>query len=244
MFLGMTISVSRTGLPPGQHAASGFPRFGTHLQKPPPPIPAAPTIQIAGGVQEAFHVPVADLEHLPRTERVADFHCVAGWSATDLRWEGVSFADFYAQVIEPAVQRSARITHLGFEGLDGYRSVVAIEDALAEDVLIADHLNGCPLTGDHGAPVRLVSPLQYGFVSTKHLCRVVVRTSAPRENFGHAASLAQLLLRGPLFQPHPRARVWREERHRHLPGWALRAVYRPLIRPIAFLSRSRDDAGG
>jgi DMSO/TMAO reductase YedYZ molybdopterin-dependent catalytic subunit len=231
------MNLSNRKLPPGQRAATGFPRFGTHLHRPPPPIPADPTIQIAGAVTEPFHVPVADLEKLPRIDLVADFHCVAGWSATNLRWEGVSFPVFYSRVIEPSLQRGASITHLVFEGLDRYRSVVGIEDALADQVVIADRLNGRPLTSDHGAPVRLVSPLQYGFVSTKHLCRIEVRTSAPRENYGHAASLAKALLRGPLFQRHPRARVWKEERHRHLPGWALRPLYRPLIRPIAFLSK-------
>lgn len=56
------------------------------------------------------------------------------------------------------LQPGADVTHLGFVGLDGYRSVVTIEDALADDVLIADSLNGQPLDADHGAPVRLVSP--------------------------------------------------------------------------------------
>jgi DMSO/TMAO reductase YedYZ molybdopterin-dependent catalytic subunit len=51
------------------------------------------------------------------------------------------------------------VTHVAFGGLDGYRSVVTIEDALAEDVLIAERLEGRPLDGDHGAPVRLVRPM-------------------------------------------------------------------------------------
>jgi DMSO/TMAO reductase YedYZ molybdopterin-dependent catalytic subunit len=191
---------------------------------------------------EPFHVPVADLVHLPRTELVADFHCVSGWSATNLRWEGVAFAAFYSRVVEPALGSGTSITHLVFEGLDGYRSVVELADALADEVLIADRLSGMPLKADHGAPVRLVSPLQYGFVGTKHLCRVEVHSAEPNDNYGHAAPPARLLLRGPLFQRHPRARVWNEERHRHLPGWALRALYRPLIRPIMALCRRDLDA--
>ena len=46
-------------------------------------------------------------------------------------------------------------------------SASGTEDALADGVLIADRLDGRPLDGDHGAPARLVSPNQYGFVSTK-----------------------------------------------------------------------------
>ena len=56
---------------------------------------------------------------------------------------------------------------------------MSIEDALADDVLIAEHLDGRPLDGDHGAPARLVSPDQYGFVSTKHLCSIELHTGVP-----------------------------------------------------------------
>ena len=103
-----------------------------------------------------------------------------------------------------------------------------IEDALADDVLIAEHLDGRPLDSDHGAPARLVSPSQYGFVSTKHLCRIELHTAEPIE--------ANVSPADRLLASHPRARVWEEERHRHLPAWSVRPVYRSLIRPIRFLS--------
>src|SRR4051794_2098936 len=184
-------------LPPGQHRVDGFPRLGTHLHRPPPPIPTDPAIEIKGGVTEPFKVPLADLASLPRRELRADFHCVAGWSATDLRWEGVPFDAFYRHVIEPAIRPGATITHLAFGGLDRYRSVVALEDALAEDVLIAEHLDDRPLDSDHGAPVRLVSPSQYGFMSTKHLCLIELHTSEPTERYLHLSKLGQAFLRGP-----------------------------------------------
>ena len=37
-------------LPPGQRAVDGFPRFGAHLQRPPPAVPATPAIEITGAV--------------------------------------------------------------------------------------------------------------------------------------------------------------------------------------------------
>jgi DMSO/TMAO reductase YedYZ molybdopterin-dependent catalytic subunit len=221
-------------LPPGQRAVDGFPRFGTHLHRPPPSIPPDPVISIGGGVTAPFSVPLARLSALPRRELTADFHCVAGWSATGLRWEGVAFETFYGEIIEPALRPGASITHVVFRGLDGYRSVASIEDALAEDVLIAQHLDGRPLDPDHGAPVRLVSPRQYGFVSTKHLCRIDV----------HGDDHPQPFKRGPLIEPHPRARVWEEERHRYLPAWALRPVYRLLVPPFRFLSARGSDSDG
>lgn len=215
-------------LPPGQRRIDGFPRFGTHLARPAPAVPRDPVIEISGAVASPFALPLAALATLPRRELTADFHCVAGWSATDLHWEGVGFADFYRAIIEPAVRPGASVTHVVFGGLDGYRSVASIEDALAEDVLIAERLDGRPLDGDHGAPARLVSPHQYGFISVKHLCRIELHTAEPT---GVYASPALRVL-----APHPRARVWEEERHRLLPAWSVRRVYRLLIVPIAFLS--------
>ncbi len=176
----------------------------------------------------SFVLPLELLATLPRRELVADFHCVAGWSATVLQWEGVAFETFYRALVEPSVRPGAAITHVVFGGLDRYRSVALLADVLTEDVLVADRLDGRPLDGDHGAPARLVSPHQYGYVSTKHLCRIELHTAEPT---GVHRSRALRLLK-----PHPRARVWEEERHRYLPAWSLRHVYRLFIPPITFLS--------
>jgi DMSO/TMAO reductase YedYZ molybdopterin-dependent catalytic subunit len=213
-------------LPPGQRRIEGFPRFGTHFHRPAPAIPADPVIKISGAVTKPFVVPLTDLATLPRRELTADFHCVAGWTATDLHWEGVPFETFYRLIIVPALAPETTITHVAFAGLDGYRSIVLLEDALAEDVLIAEWLDGRPLDSDHGAPVRLVSPQQYGFVSTKHLCRIELHTASPAERY-HPRRAVQLGLW--LVKPHRRARVWHEERHRYLPAWSVRRLYRSII---------------
>jgi DMSO/TMAO reductase YedYZ molybdopterin-dependent catalytic subunit len=219
---------ARRTLPPGQRRTDGFPRFGAHLSRSAPAVPDDPAIEISGAVTEGFDLPIATLDTLPRREITADFHCVAGWSATDLCWEGVAFETVYRTYVEPALAPGAPVTHVVFCGLDGWRSVVTLEDALADDVLIAQHLDGRPLDGGHGAPARVVSPRQYGYVSTKHLCRIEVHTAEPPS---HESLLERLLL-----QSHPRGRVWEEERHGFLPPWVIRPVYRALIAPIAKLS--------
>jgi DMSO/TMAO reductase YedYZ molybdopterin-dependent catalytic subunit len=229
-------AVPRAGsLPPGQRARRDFPRFGTHLHLPPPAIPAAPAIEIAGSVREPFTVALAKLAALPRTELIADFHCVGGWSTTGLRWEGIPFAAFYREIIEPTLA-TEQPTHLVLQGLDGYRVVEAVEDALADNVLLADHLDGQPLTGDHGAPIRFLSPSQYGYVSAKHLCRIEVWKQEPPENYGYVHPLGWAVMRPPFFWRHPRGRVWHEERNRHLPPRLLRVVYAPIRAPIRWLS--------
>jgi DMSO/TMAO reductase YedYZ molybdopterin-dependent catalytic subunit len=215
-------------LPPGQRALAGFPRFGTHLGRPAPAVPSDPVIEIGGAVARTVTLPLAELATLPRTEITADFHCVAGWSATGLRWEGVAFETFYREVVEPRARPDAAVSHVAFAGLDGHRSVVTLEDALSDDVLIAEQLDGRPLDPDHGAPARLVSPGQYGYVSTKHLCRIELHTTEPKA-VRAAHPVSQVLLRGPLVKAHPRARVWEEERHPYLPARALRPFYRLTI---------------
>ena len=62
------------------------------------------------------------------------------------------FRTFYETLVEPRLLPRRSPTHLVFGGLDRYRSVVEIDDALAPDVLLADRLDGEPLTPAHGAP--------------------------------------------------------------------------------------------
>ena len=226
----------REALPPGQRAIDGFPRWGTLRYRPPPLVSADPAIQITGCGVTPLAVRLADIAGVKSVELVADLHCVAGWSATNLRWKGVPFEHLYREVIEPAIPSEMAITHFVFAGLDRYRCVVGIEDALAEDVLIAHSLNGRPLDPDHGAPVRLVSPSQYGYVSVKHLCRIELHTSEPNEHVGLTSALASLLTLRFLFERHSRARVWREERNGALPTWLVRPIYRLLTPAIRILS--------
>lgn len=215
-----------TRLPPGQRPVRGFPRFGAELTRPPPQWPAGTTVDVVGDLVRRVSFSPAELADLPRRELSADFHCVAGWSALDLLWEGVPFVDLYRLLVEPALTEGARVRYVVFVGLDGYRSIVALEDARAADVLVADRLDGQPLTAEHGAPLRLVSPDQYGFVSTKHLRRIELYPSEPVAFYHPTRSVQRALL---AVRPHPRARVWREERHRYVPSWLVRRIYRSLV---------------
>jgi DMSO/TMAO reductase YedYZ molybdopterin-dependent catalytic subunit len=214
-------------LPPGQRAVLGLPRFGTNLAHPPPPASESMTIEIVGQVTRQLSLGPGDLADMPRCEVLAGLHCVAGWSAVALRWEGVAFQEIYRVLIEPALVPGSVVRYAVFVGFDGFRSIATIEDVLADNVLIADHLNGQPLTAENGAPVRLVSPDQYGFMSTKYLIRIELHQSEPA-GFYHSTRSIQRTLRA--VRPHRRARVWQEERHRYLPSWLVRPIYRLLIK--------------
>jgi DMSO/TMAO reductase YedYZ molybdopterin-dependent catalytic subunit len=204
-------------LPPGQRALGRFPRFGTN-QGPPPAVPAAPVIEITGAVEAPATIAVGALS--PRRTLLADFHCVAGWSARGLRWEGVPLRE----ILRP----SAAATHARFAGLDGHWAVMLLEDALADGVLLADRLDGAPLGANHGAPVRLVAPAHYGFVNVKHLCRIELLTAQPAQSTGAASGPAGLGLRLLGYRRFTRARVWEEERHAVLPARVIRLVGRVI----------------
>jgi DMSO/TMAO reductase YedYZ molybdopterin-dependent catalytic subunit len=153
----------------------------------------------------------------------------------DLHWSGVSVRTFYDSVIVPEASPDPGVTHLVFRGADGEHSTLLLEDALDDDVLLADRLGSAPLEIDHGAPLRLVSPKQYAYKSTKYLCCIELHTREPPHR--HRNPVARLL--GSVIKHHGRARVWAEERHRFLPAWVVRGPYRLFFRSWAWLYPKR-----
>lgn len=215
-------------LPPGQRVVDGFPRFGVDLEHPPPRVPSPSRVTIDGELRHPLSLSAPELDRLPGATMTADFHCVAGWTSTGLTWQGWRFADVFHELIEPEIAEGVRIRHLVFVGADGFRSIVQLEDALGDDVLLADRLDGRPLTPEHGAPLRVVSPSQYGYISTKHLIRIELYRFRPAAYFHPSRQVQRALL---AVHPHPRARVAQEERHRYLPSWLTRRIYRAVRLP-------------
>jgi hypothetical protein len=132
-------------LPPGQAAISTFPKYGAGMRRTARPARRTLSIRIDGHVKTAFEVPVAELLNMKREQITADLHCVAGWSCRGLRWDGVGFGSFYETTIAPRIRADMRLSHLLFLGADGYKATLLLEDACAEDVMLADRLGGAPL---------------------------------------------------------------------------------------------------
>lgn len=229
-------------LPPGQAAVPGFPRFGSVWSPRLARAGDAPTIQVGGLVDRPFTVPWAEVTKLRRTQMTADFHCVAGWSARDVRWGGIPFRAFYDAIVRPRVRAGAEVSHLLLIGADGWKADLMLEDALGSEVLLADRLNGVPISEEHGAPLRFVSPAQYGYKNVKHLVRIELDDRQPNDLPGQLGP--RLALLG--VRAHPRGRVALEERHRYVPAWALRWTYRNVIYPmvVGLLSLQQALPGG
>jgi len=177
-------------LPPGQRPAP-LRRFGLpQFAGVSPQPPEHPVVTVTGAVRRPLQLSLTEIcDHPSRCEHCSDLHCVTTWSARGLRWGGLPF------------------------------SSLRLDDCLAADVLLADALNGAPLTPDAGAPLRLVAPAHYGYKSVKHLYAIEYRCHYDPGPAG--------------WMGHPRGRVAYEERSRYLPGRAWRPVWRlalPLVR--------------
>jgi DMSO/TMAO reductase YedYZ molybdopterin-dependent catalytic subunit len=173
-----------------------------------------------GAVTQVADVSIGELEKLPHEERIADFNCVTTWCVRGLRWGGVPFHTFYQNIVLTRCQPSPDVSWLRIVGLDGGAAIVALEDALRDDVLLADSLNGDPLSLIHGAPLRFVSPAQYAYKSVKHLASIEFSVEQPTLGTDE----------------HPRARVALEERHPRHPPSRVRGPSRLVAPMIAFLS--------
>lgn len=205
------------GLPPGQREVRAFLRFSdAPLRWPPKPAPIALRISVDG--EEITTLGQADLGAHQEIEQTGDFHCVTTWTRRGLRWRGVRFVDVVGQVLEE-VAAGQLPPFLVATAADRVSAIYVTEDLLGDDVLLATHLDGEPLDRKHGAPLRLVSPGQYGYKNTKHLIGLDFRHHQPTSTLGK--------------KEHLRARVAREERHSTLPNWVVRTPYRLMIIPTA-----------
>ena len=218
-------------LPPGQYATDGFPRFG--LTRFANRFPAETTVirlEVQGDVAAPLVVASDELRPLPRVDQISDFHCVTTWSRRSLQWSGYRFSDFFERIVVPRARPMAEAAFVILRCQDGARASLPLADLLAANVLLADALNGMPLTIEHGAPLRLVAPAHYGYKNPKHVCRIEFW----RDDRHYRPS-------GFRFMDHPRARVAQEERGRGVPGWILRHLYRPFVAPtVARFRREMD----
>ncbi len=131
-------------------------------------------LTVDGAVDTPAVLDISDLrDRLPQTSLTRDFQCVTGWRVEDVPWQGVKLAD----VLEDAgVQAGA--THVRFWSFDGaYTETLTMAQARRDDVLVAHHMQGKPVTSEHGGPVRLYVAPMYGYKSIKWLERIEVVTA-------------------------------------------------------------------
>lgn len=124
-------------------------------------------LRVHGAVKTPFEIDYAGLLKLPQVEKVADVHCVTGWSMLGGLWKGVQVALLAEKA---GVKGEAR--HVIFEAARGYTANVPLKEATADNALVTYRLDGKPLALQHGAPVRGLVPDLYFWKSAKWITGV------------------------------------------------------------------------
>jgi DMSO/TMAO reductase YedYZ molybdopterin-dependent catalytic subunit len=117
-------------------------------------------------------------------EQITRLVCVEGWSAVAW-WAGLTF-DHLLRAYPPAssakwvrVESSVNLDASG--NPDPYFMSLDLATARHPQTLLATHLNGQPLTVEHGAPLRLLVPVKLGLKNVKAITKLTYVTQEPRD---------------------------------------------------------------
>ena len=190
-------------LPPGQSLTQKFPVL--HYGPVPMFDPATWNFRVWGEVEEEKKWNWNEFNDLPRTSIKMDIHCVTRWSKFDDEWEGVSVNNLVKGgffKIKPTA------THVMQHAEYGFTVNLPLSVVLADNFLLATHLNGEPLSPDHGYPLRGMVGFIVGRedLETPYLwkgakwIRSIEFMSRDKRGFWEQAGY------------HNRADVWKEER--------------------------------
>ena len=117
-------------------------------------------------------------------EQITRLVCVEGWSAITW-WAGLRFDDLLGAYPPMSQAKWARIessVNLGPWGNpDPYVVSLDLSTARHAQTLLATHLNGKPLTVEHGAPLRLVAPVKLGLKNIKAITRITYTEDEPED---------------------------------------------------------------
>lgn len=149
------------------------------------------TLNVAGLASgEPLMLSMNDIKKLPRVEMTTELKCIEGWSII-VNWAGARFADFAAKY-PPATQSGDTpnvknrpedlLPYVGLTTPDGgYYVGMDMQSALHPQTLLCYEMNGKPLTSEHGAPLRLVTPVKYGIKHIKRIGSIEYATNRPAD---------------------------------------------------------------
>jgi DMSO/TMAO reductase YedYZ molybdopterin-dependent catalytic subunit len=117
-------------------------------------------------------------------EQITRLVCVEGWSAIAW-WAGFTFDDVlraYPPMPQAKWARLESSVNLGPWGNpDPYYVSLDLSTARHPQTLLATHLNGKPLTVEHGAPLRLLVPVKLGLKNIKAITRITYTKDEPAD---------------------------------------------------------------
>jgi len=127
------------------------------------------TFTVFGLVDNPLTLSYDSMLKYPPVSQVVLLIC-AGAFVDNAEWTGVALTDILS---EAKIKDDA--SYLIIHGLDGYEQVLDLQDIKSGGVLLAYKVNGQILPKEHGYPVRLVVPGEYGFYWVKWVNRIEVK---------------------------------------------------------------------
>ncbi len=161
---------ARSATMPNYHVAATTPRLDD---------PAAWALNVAGLVRKPMRLTLPMLQALPRVTYTVPHHCVEGWT-TVATWSGVPVSAV-AALVEP----TAEARYLRFDSFDRsaqgvvYSNGWDAKSAMHPQTILAYGFNDRPLMAEHGAPVRLYSPIKLGYKLTKYVTTITFTRERP-----------------------------------------------------------------
>jgi DMSO/TMAO reductase YedYZ molybdopterin-dependent catalytic subunit len=159
-------------------AMENFPSYSiTYNQTGAFPAVSDPTkwsLNIGGMVRKPVRLTLREIEALPSLTYTVKHHCVEGWTAVGT-WTGVPLS-----TITALVQPTAEARYLRFDSFDsGYYNGWDLTSAMHPQTILAYAWNDRPLLMNHGAPLRLYSPIKLGYKLTKYLTAMTFTRDRP-----------------------------------------------------------------
>jgi len=117
-------------------------------------------------------------------EQITRLVCVEGWSAIAW-WAGLRFNDLLRAYPPMSQAKWARVeSSVNLDASanpDPYFISLDLATAGHPQTLLATHVNGQPLTVDHGAPLRLLAPVKLGLKNVKAITKVTYSAEEPTD---------------------------------------------------------------
>ena len=136
--------------------------------------PSAWALDVGGLVRKPVRLSLDQIKALPRATYTVKHHCVEGWTAIGT-WTGVPVS-----VIVEMVDPRPEARYLCFDSFDSdYYNGWDLASAMHPQTILAYGFNEQPLRMNHGAPLRLYSPVKLGYKLTKYLTSMTFTRERP-----------------------------------------------------------------
>jgi DMSO/TMAO reductase YedYZ molybdopterin-dependent catalytic subunit len=141
------------------------------------PLPASLkdwSLEVGGLVHKPLRLTRSAIETMPRVTYTVKHHCVEGWTAV-ATWTGVPLSTIVAMV-----RPTEQARYLRFDSFDSdYYNGWDLKSAMHPQTILAYAYNDQPLMMNHGAPLRLYSPIKLGYKLTKYLTTMTFTSERP-----------------------------------------------------------------